>query len=80
MKSFAEYERELQNSPKGESLRALAESEEGRRLSSMLDAQAVESAAKSGDTQALKSILSQVLSTKEGQSLAKKLAQAMKKD
>ena len=78
MKNFAELERELKSGPNGQKLAALADSDEGRRLSAMLDPSEVERAAKQGNTQALKSILAQVLSTPDGQALAEKLSQTMK--
>lgn len=78
MKNFAELERELKSGPKGQKLAALADSDEGRRLSAMLDPSEVERAAKQGDTQALRSILAQVLSTPDGRALAEKLSQTMK--
>ena len=43
----------------------------------MVDQDKLERAAKSGDTAALKDILSQVLSTDEGKRLAEKLKKAM---
>ena len=75
MKSFADYEKEFKKNPK---LVEAADSEEGRKLASIIDTAAVEKAAKSGDSAALKSILSQVLSSPEGQALAKKISDAMK--
>ena len=48
-----------------------------QRLSKMVDSAAVEKAAKAGDGDALKAILSQVLSTAEGQRLAQSVQQMM---
>ena len=48
-----------------------------QRLSKMVDSAAVEKAAKTGDGDALKAILSQVLSTAEGQRLAQSVQQMM---
>ena len=56
---------------------SLADSAEGRAVSRMLDPAAVEKAAQSGDTAALQSILSDVLSTDEGKRLAERLKKAM---
>lgn len=74
---FEKLGRELQRQGKTEKLKSLADSEEGRAVSRMVDAEAVQKAAKSGDAAALKSILSQVLSTSEGQRLAESLKKAM---
>lgn len=68
---------ELRASGKGERLKSIAESDDGKALGRMLDPQKVELAAKSGDTAALKSILSQVMSTDEGKRLAERLKKAM---
>ncbi len=70
--------RELKSSGKADALRAAARSEDARRLSAMLDPGQVERAAVSGDAEAIRSILSQVLSTDEGKRLAQRLGEAMK--
>ena len=75
---FEKIGRELQRQGKTEKLKSLADSEEGRAVSRMIDAEAVQKAAKSGDAAALKTILSQVLSTSEGRRLAENLKEAMK--
>ena len=67
--------RRLQQSGKADKIKEIAQSDAGARLSIMLDARAVEAAAKSGDNRALKNMLSQILSTEDGQ----KLAQSIKK-
>ena len=64
---------EIEKSGKKDRLKSLADSAEGRAVSRMLDPAAVEKAAKSGDTAALQSILSDVLSTDEGKRLAERL-------
>ena len=69
--------RELSRRGKTEQLKALAGTDDVQRLSRMLDTAAVEKAAKSGDSDALKDILSQVLSTAEGQRLAQSVQQMM---
>ena len=69
--------REIERRGKADALRSIAESEDGRRLSQLFDAKQVEAAAKSGDTGALKSILSQVLATSEGQRLMENVKKAM---
>jgi len=68
---------ELQKSGKSERLKCLADTDEGKAVSRMINPTELEKAAKSGDTAALKSILSQVLSTDEGKRLAEKLKKAM---
>lgn len=70
--------RELQKSGKAEKLRALADSEESRRICELVDQAAVERAAASGDEAALRGILRQILSTDEGKKLAQKLSETMK--
>ena len=79
MADLESLEREIKSSPAAEKLREAAASEEGRRVLQNLDAAAVEKAAKSGDMQALRDILSGVLSTPEGQALAKKIRRSMGK-
>ena len=74
---FERIGRELERQGKAEKLKNLADSEEGKAISQMVDAEAVQKAAKSGDAAALKAILSQVLSTSEGQRLAENLKKAM---
>lgn len=75
---FEKLGKELERQGKTEKLKSLADSDEGRAVSRMVDADALRNAAKSGDAKALKEILSQVLSTSEGQKLAENLKNAMK--
>lgn len=70
--------RELEKSGKADKLKAVADSEDGRRLAEMLDAGEVERAAASGDVRALQGILRQVLQTDEGKRLARQLGETMK--
>ena len=79
MQDWENISRELQRSGKAGDLRTLAESEDGRKLSRMLDGKAVAQAAKSGDSEALRGILGQVLSTQEGQRLADRIQKLMQK-
>lgn len=79
MPDFEKISREFEKNGTAQTLRQIADSPEGRRLSSMLDAKAVEEAAKTGDTQALQAILKEVLRTGEGKALAKKLQDALGK-
>ena len=78
MNEIEEFAKKLQNSPQAGGIKTAANSAEARRVMSSLDAAAVERAAKNGDAAALKGILSQVLSTPDGQALAKKIQEAMK--
>lgn len=77
MQNFEELGRELQRRGKTEDIKNIAESEDGQKLSRMFDAKAVEAAAKSGDSQALRSILGNVLSTEEGKRLAESVRKLM---
>lgn len=77
MKDLEKLGAELNKSGKGEKLKSIADSAEGKAISRMVDSARVEQAAKSGDTAALRDILSQVLSTDEGRRLAEKLKKAM---
>lgn len=58
-------------------LAAAAESPEGKRLASQINDKALREAAKRGDTDTLKQILQQVLSTPEGKQLAEKVKKAV---
>ena len=77
MQDFEKVGRELERRGKADDIKKLAESADGQRLSRMIDPKAVESAARSGDSEALKSILSSVLSTAEGQRLAESVKRMM---
>ena len=77
MQNFEDLGRELSRRGKTEQLKALAETDDVQRLSKMVDSAAVEKAANTGDGDALKAILSQVLSTAEGQRLAQSVQQMM---
>ena len=58
-------------------LQAIADSTDGQRFADALDAQKIEQAARTGDTELLRQILTQVLSTDAGQRLAGKVKDAM---
>ncbi len=77
MQNLETIGRELQRSGKAEDIRKLAASEDGQKLSAMLDGKAVEQAARSGDSEALRSLLEQVLRTREGQRLAENIQKLM---
>jgi len=70
---FSELKQRLEQQ---KDLRSAAQSEAGQKLMQRLDTEAVERAAKSGDTAALQRILSQVLSTPEGRELAQQVQKA----
>ena len=72
-------ERAIGSSPAADKLREAVSSAEGQRVLKNLDTAKVEKAAKAGDMQALKDILSGVLSTPEGQALAQKIRKSMGK-
>lgn len=78
MQNFEELGRELERRGKTEKLKALADSSDVQKLGKMLDPGEVERAARSGDSQAIKDLLSSVLNTKEGQRLAQSVQQLMK--
>ena len=62
---------------KTERIKALAESDDGQRLGRMVDTHAVEEAARTGDADALRRMLTQVLSTDEGKRLAENVRRMM---
>lgn len=78
MQNLERINEQLKKSGKAEKLKSLADSEDGKALSRMLDAEAVERAAKNGDAAALQSILSSVLNTDEGRRLAESIKNAMR--
>lgn len=75
MQNFEKLGQELEKMGKTEELKRLAQSEMGQSIGRMVDAKAVETAARSGDTEALRRMLTQVLSTDDG----KKLAEGVRK-
>ena len=77
MQSFETLGRERERQGKTERIKALAESDDGQKLSRMLDTRAVEDAARSGDGEALRRLLGQVLSTDEGKRLAENVRRLM---
>ena len=77
MKNFESVEKQLVESGKADKIKAIADSADGQRLASRLDAQKVEQAAKSGDSEALRGILLEVLGTGEGKRLAEQVKRAM---
>lgn len=77
MKKFEDMERQLARSGKTEAVRAIAESKDGQKLLEKLDAGKIERAVQSGDSDALRQILSEVLRTGEGRRIAKQLNDTM---
>ena len=77
MKNFEDMERKLAQSGKTDAVRAIAESKDGQQLLKKLDTDRVERAMQSGDGEALRSILMDVLKTSEGRRIAKQLSDTM---
>ena len=75
MPNYEQLGRELERRGKTEDIKRIAESPDGQKLSQMINPAEIEQAAKSGDSDALRNMLSQVLSTDEG----KRLAESVKK-
>ena len=77
MKNFEDMERQLERSGKGDAVRAIAASKDGQKLMEKLDTGKIERAVQSGDSDALRQILSEVLRTGEGRRIAKQLSDTM---
>lgn len=77
MQDLQKIGKELARRGKTADIRALAQSADGQKLGALVDPGAVESAAKSGDSEALRRILSDVLSTEEGRRLTEKVQKLM---
>lgn len=77
MNGFEDVEKRLKQDGKMSRLKAIADSKDGKALANTLDPKQVEQAARSGDTAALRAIISQVLNTEEGKRLADKVKDAM---
>ena len=65
MQNFEQLGKELERRGKAEDIKRLAQSEESRTLAGMIDAGKLQQAAKNGDTDALRDMLSSVLKTQE---------------
>ena len=78
MKNIEDMERKLVESGKAEKVRAIADSKDGQNLLKKLNANKVEQAVQSGDSEALRNILLEALRTGEGQRIARQLEQTMK--
>lgn len=77
MKDLDALKQELARDGRLQPLQAIADSTDGQRFADALDAQKIEQAARTGDTELLRQILTQVLSTDTGQRLAGKVKDAM---
>lgn len=79
MQNISDVSRELEKRGKISEVKRLAESAEGQKISGMIDRKRLEKAAVAGDGEALKNILSSVLSTEEGRKLAENVRKMMEK-
>lgn len=79
MQNFDDVRKALERSGKAGELEALAQSPEGQRLAAMLEGDQLTRAAKSGDAQALRTLLGSVLGTDEGRKLAANVRRLMEK-
>lgn len=77
MQNFEQLGKELERRGKAEDIKRLAESEDGVKLAGMINSQQIEQAARSGDAEALKALLSSVLQTQEGKRLAESVRKMM---
>ena len=77
MQNFEQIGRELERRGKTDGIKRLAESDDGMKLKHMVDAGAIEQAAKNGDSEKLRAMLSQVLGTDEGKRLAESVRRLM---
>ena len=77
MKDLDALKKQLARDGRLQRLQEIADSTDGQKLADALDAQTIEQAARAGDTETLRQILTQVLSTDTGQRLAGKVKDAM---
>lgn len=77
MKDLDALKNQLARDGRLQRLQEIADSTDGQKLAGALDAQMIEQAARAGDTETLRQILTQVLSTDTGQRLAGKVKDAM---
>ncbi len=76
MQNFETLSRELERRGKTEEIKKIAQSPDGQRISSMLDPQAMEKAAR-GDAEGLKNMMGKILETPEGRRLAESVRKMM---
>lgn len=74
MQDLEKLGKQFLSGDKGKALESVADSPEARRLEQTLDPAEVEKAARSGDPEQLKALLTRVLATEEGKALAEKLS------
>ena len=77
MRDAEKLANELFRGEKGEALRALGSSAEGKALESALDGEALEKAFRRGDAAALKKMLGELLAMPEGRRLADDVGKIM---
>lgn len=77
MQNFEQLGKELERRGKAEDIKRLAESDDGLKLAGMIDSQRLEQAARSGDAETLRALLSSVLQTQEGKRLAENVRKMM---
>ena len=77
MQNFEALSRELERRGKTEEIKKIAQSSDGQCISSMLDPQTMEKAARGGDTESLKNMLGKILETPEGRRLAESVRKMM---
>lgn len=77
MKDLDALKNQLARDGRLQRLQEIADSTDGQKLADALDVQKIEQAARAGDTETLRQILTQVLSTDTGQRLAGKVKDAM---
>ena len=77
MKDLDALKKQLARDGRLQRLQEIAASTDGQKLADAHDAQKIEQAARAGDTETLRQILTQVLSTDTGQRLAGKVKDAM---
>ena len=75
---FKDIGRQLEKQGRTEDIKRLAESEDGKKISRMVDAERLKEAARSGDSKALHELLSGVLKTEEGKRLAESIKNLLK--
>ena len=76
---FEDVGQELMRRGKTDDIKRLAESEDGQKISRMVDAEKLQQAAKSGDSRTVHELLSAVLSTDEGKRLAENIRRMLEK-
>lgn len=75
MQDFEKLGRSLLAGEKGDALRRLADSAEGRTLGEKIGADRAEQALRSGDAGEMRSLLKDVLGTEEGRALVERLSE-----